>query len=198
MSDPSRNPWLTAPPIATDDLPATPPVRRPGASTLPRGPQAGVPEPDVTDRLPRSTARAGVALWWLGVHGGAGETTLAALTPHTRAAEHHWPMPYGYDSTRVVLVARSNARGLTAAQRAAAEWASGALDGVNVLGLVIVADAPGRLPRPLRDFAALVSGGVPNTWHIPWIEAWRTGEAAAGDLPKPVRALVADVAHIPT
>jgi hypothetical protein len=75
-----------------------------------------------------------------------------------------------------VLVARTHAHGLRSAQRAAAEWASGAVQGVVVLGLVLVADAPGRLPRVLDDFADIVGGGVPRVWDVPWIEEWRRGE----------------------
>src|SRR5690625_7783755 len=68
-----------------------------------------------------------------------------------------------------------HAHGLLATQTAATKWASGAVD-VDLLGLVLVADAPGRLSRPLRDLARLVSGGLPRVWNLPWIEAWRLGE----------------------
>jgi hypothetical protein len=50
-----------------------------------------------------------------------------------------------------------------------------------VLGLVLIADAPGRLPRVLDDFADIVGGGVPRVWDIPWIEEWRRGEAPTPD-----------------
>lgn len=133
-------------------------------------------------------------LWWLGVHGGAGESTLAQLVPGSRAAGHAWPDGYNGAPTNVVLIARSNASGLGAAQRAAIEWAAGTLPSVNLVGLVIVADAPGKLPRPLRELAHLVAGGVPQSWHVPWIEAWRLGETPALEhAPKDVRALIAAV-----
>ncbi|MBL5975505.1 MAG: hypothetical protein D3X82_17645 [Candidatus Leucobacter sulfamidivorax] len=62
---------------------------------------------------------------------------------------------------------------------------------VEVLGLAIVADAPGRLPRPLRDFARLVGGGVPRTWSVPWIESWRLGEPITlPNAPREVRRMV--------
>ena len=84
-----------------------------------------------------------------------------------------------------------SADGSRAAQAAATQWAAGLVPGVDVLGLVIVADAPGRLPRPLRDFAHLVGGGVPRTWNVPWIELWRLGEPPAlSDAPREVRRLV--------
>ena len=66
--------------------------------------------------------------------------------------------------------------GLLATQRAATQWASGLVPNVELLGLVLVADAPGRTPRPLRDFAYVVAGGLPRTWTVPWIEPWRLGE----------------------
>lgn len=82
-------------------------------------------------------------------------------------------------------------RGLRAAQAAATQWASGIVPHVEVLGLVIVSDAPGRLPRPLREFAQLVSGGLPRTWTVPWIDSWRLGETPTlADSPRAVRRLV--------
>jgi len=94
-------------------------------------------------------------------------------------------------SARVVLTARSNLRGLRAAQVAATQWASGLVPHVQVLGLVVIADAPGRLPRPLREYAQLVSGGVPRTWTLPWIETWRLGETPElATSPREVRRLV--------
>ncbi|MBX9244627.1 hypothetical protein ICW40_07365 [Actinotalea ferrariae] len=94
----------------------------------------------------------------------------------------------------MVLVARPHASGLRAAQKAATHWAAGALPDVQLLGLVIVADAPGRLPRPLRELAALVSGGVPQTWQVPWIESWRLGDdVALESAPREVRRLIADL-----
>jgi hypothetical protein len=65
---------------------------------------------------------------------------------------------------------------------------------VELLGLVVVADAPGRLPRPLRDLAELVGGGVPRTWTVPWVEEWRLGhEASLPDAPRQVRHLVKEL-----
>jgi len=92
-----------------------------------------------------------------------------------------------------VLAARMHAHGLLATQTAATKWASGAVD-VDLLGLVLVADAPGRLSRPLRDLARLVSGGLPRVWNLPWIEAWRLGEPPSLEfIPKAVRAMVTDL-----
>jgi hypothetical protein len=74
-----------------------------------------------------------------------------------------------------VLVARSSATGLRAAQLAARDWASGARP-VQLLGLVVIADAPGRRPPVLADYEQVIAGAVPALWQIEWHEPWRLGE----------------------
>jgi hypothetical protein len=70
---------------------------------------------------------------------------------------------------------------------------------VQLLGLVAVADAPGRLPRPLRDLLRLVSGGVPRMWEMPWVESWRLGDPPTpSTLPPAYAQLAADLRHIVT
>jgi hypothetical protein len=118
--------------------------------------------------------------WWLGCHGGAGVTSLGAAVPGGADASRCWPLSAA-GRQRIVLVARSHPTGLHAAQLAARQWASGVLPGVELLGLVVVSDAPGRLPPPLRDLVRLVSGGVPRTWTVPWSEAWRLGQPSPRD-----------------
>jgi len=191
------NPWITGPDRAADPEPETPatPTRR-TPRTGPAAPQAGVPAPDTADRLPRWSQAWPAKVWWLGVHGGAGESTLAALAQDTRAAQHGWPIADPPNiATNVVLVARSNYQGLTAAQRAATEWASGALGkSVTLAGLVLIADAPGRLPKPLRDLQQVVGGGLPRVWTLPWVDAWRLGPADPSPLlPKAFRELFAEL-----
>ena len=180
----TQNPWTRQQPPAEGPQPQAPgPSERP-ADVTPRGPSApqhGVPAPAEDQRLPKFAIPAADTLWWLGVHGGAGETTMSLLLPGTRAANHRWPIPPPPVPTPVILVARTHGSGLRAAQRAAIEWASGVVQGVAVLGLVLIADAPGRLPRVLDDFADIVGGGVPRVWDIPWIEEWRRGEAPTPD-----------------
>lgn len=147
------------------------------ALTGPAGPQPWVDPPPVGLSRRTLDAHTSARLWWVGVHGGAGESTLAALLPDSRAAGHAWPeLPAPSNGWRVpvVLVARSNIAGLTAAEHAATEWAAGTLPSVELLGLVVLADAPGRLPRSLRDLTSLVAGGVPRCWQLPWVESWRT------------------------
>lgn len=189
----SRNRWVTF--GAAPEEEPTPAVEEPPAF-VPTGatrPQLSVPQPDHADRLPRWNV-SGITpdYWWLGVHGGAGETSLARLDKHTRAAEHHWPITAS--GSTVVLVARSNVSGLRAAQLAATEWASGTVPGIRVAGLAVLADAPGRLPKEIREFARVVGGGVPHLWHFPWIEAWRFSHDVPSDqLPKEVRTVLDQV-----
>ncbi|WP_062436419.1 hypothetical protein [Herbidospora daliensis] len=86
----------------------------------------------------------------------------------------------------MVLVARTHASGLRAAQAAARQWSAAAVpEGVTVLGLVAVADAPGRLPRPLRELLPLVGDGLPQVWELPWVEPLRHGDPhVAASLPR--------------
>lgn len=177
----TQNPWTRQQSQQPNQGPPQAPETSPrAADQTPRGPSApqyGVPAPAENERLPKFAIPVADTLWWVGVHGGSGETTMSLLLPGTRAAAHRWPIPPPPVPTPVILVARTHGSGLRAAQRAATEWASGVVQGVAVLGLVLIADAPGRLPRVLDDFADIVGGGVPRVWDIPWIEEWRRGEA---------------------
>lgn len=191
----SKNRWVTLGAETIDEpVPAIaeePPFIPTGATR----PQLSVPQPDQADRLPRrNTTGREPRFWWLGVHGGAGETSLARLDKNTRAAEHNWPLTAV--GSVIALVARSNIPGLRAARLAATEWASGSLPGIHVAGLVVMADAPGRLPKEIRDFARVVGGGVPHMWHFPWVDGWRHGhEIAIEELPKEARTTLEQV-HI--
>lgn len=190
-----EHPWLKAAaqlspaavvPPAPVELPPVPVVA---------GPQYGVPVPDRADRLPQRPTPYTATVWWLGVSGGAGESTLAALAQGSRPAEHAWPIPETPGIlNRVVLVARTNFAGLTAAQRAATEWASGVLGGgVQLEGLALIPDIPGRLPKELRDLAQVVSGGVPHTWSLPWVDAWRFAPVNRVDLDRGFAAMFKDL-----
>ncbi len=191
------NPWVRKSPGAEPapvivEAPAEPGPKPASVTT----PQDGVPVPDQADRLPQRKTPHGATIWWLGVTGGAGESTLASLARGSRSADHAWPIPENRGSLcRVVLVARTNYAGLAAAQRAAIEWASGVLgDAVRVDGLVLIPDMPGRMPKELRHLAQVVSGGLPHTWSLPWVDAWRFGPLdPAADLPKEFHALLADL-----
>jgi hypothetical protein len=197
MTD-SGNPWIpraAAPATGQTAQPVMLPTRELG----PTLPQSGVSAPDVADRLPRRETSAQAAMWWVGAHGGAGESTLAMLAQGTRAAGHAWPVPLGRGTYhRVTVVARSNYTGLIAAQRAAIEWAAHTLGpDVQLSGLVLVADAPGRRPKELARLEQLVAGGYPKVWHMPWVEEWRFAPANTLPIPAPYRALLASLRLTP-
>lgn len=184
----------TSTPGAPQSLfPSEPPPPVTGAA----GPQTSVTPPapgqgGLALRMVRPTA----TLWVVGAHGGAGETSIAALNPAWEATDHAWPTPSELAARcPSVLVARTHAAGVRAAQKALTQWASGALGhNTQLLGLVLVADAPGRIPKPLRELAAHVSGGAPRTWHVSWMEAWRLGEDPAESAHlKPLRKLITDL-----
>jgi hypothetical protein len=170
-------PWIRHP-DGPEELPSPPePVNMVKLPVLtgPAAPQPGVPQPDAEMQLPQVRHALGAELWWAGAHGGAGESILASLAPTWRAAGHAWPYHEDGSTARVVLVCRSHASGLLHAQAALTQWAAGLVLGVELLGLVVVADAPGRLPKPLRDLTDLVTGGAPRAWRVGWQEKWRQG-----------------------
>ncbi|WP_372459682.1 DUF6668 family protein [Agromyces cavernae] len=193
MTDP-MNPWVSRPAFTPAPETQNP---SPDVPTLsgPIAPQHGIPVPDRVDQLPTLQHPMSSELWWVGTHGGAGETSLAGLVPGWAAASHGWPqVPSSTLRSRVVLVCRSNVSGLRSAQAAAQQWAAGMVPFADVLGLVVVADAPGRLPKPLRELVQLVGGGVPRLWTVPWIESWRLGGSfSLPDAPRDVRQLVDDL-----
>ncbi|GAB3266982.1 hypothetical protein GCM10027425_33550 [Alteromonas gracilis] len=118
-------------------------------------------------------------LWVMGVHGGAGESTVSRLLREP-ATEGRWPQ---YGSAPVLLVARTHVHGLLRLQEVATAWAAGQLPTGTVVGALLVADAPGRMPRPLRDLAQVVAGGVPHLWRLEWSEEMRTHDPADDTLP---------------
>ena len=167
------NPWINQ--LKAFESPEVQAVEPDVPTTGPDMPQNGIPAPDKIDQLPTRTQVGSSLVWCLGAHGGAGESTLAELNGQWRAAGHAWPQSADGTPLKVVLVARTSGRGLRAAQKAATQWASGLAPATDLLGLVLVADAPGRLPKPLRELSQLLSGGVPRVWTLPWVEEWRLG-----------------------
>jgi hypothetical protein len=93
----------------------------------------------------------------------------------------------------VVAVCRTSAASLEKARRFGAGWNEGRLGESALWGLVVMADAPGTLPKVLRDLAKLVLGGFPRVWRVPWVEAWRRGAAPGDRAPAEVRRLSRDL-----
>jgi hypothetical protein len=178
------NPWITGPAPATE--PEVAPtgtaaqLHLPPPATITK-PLPGIVQPDAADRLGHRTVTGTATVWVTGVHGGAGESRLSNVLDGARPTEHAWPiLEDGFSKPAVLLVCRSDMRGLKAAQNALIQWASGAAPAADLLGLAVLADAPGKLPKALRDFAHLVGGGAPRRWILPWVEAWRAADVTAG------------------
>ena len=147
------------------------------ARLRPTSPQSGVPPVSHGSGASFRYVAANAGPWLLGAHGGAGTSALVNLIPGAVDADRSWPIPRSLTPSRVLVVTRSNASGLLAAQRLATQWASGTVPRVDLLGLLVVADAPGRRPRALRDLERLVIGGFPKSWEMPWLESWRFEES---------------------
>lgn len=139
----------------------------------------GVGAPALRARLPHVPAQGGAkTIHWVGVHGGAGESTLAQALPGSVAAGRGWPIApsslFNYlPSVPVVLVARSHGAGLVAAQSALQEWASGLAQPAHLVGLIVIADSPEKLPKELRALQKIVAGGAPIFWQLPYISSLR-------------------------
>jgi hypothetical protein len=122
---------------------------------------------------PPAAQEAAVTL--LGTHGGSGAGCLSALLPRADLGEKGWSCAGIHP---VVLVCRSSHRGLTSAQDHAREHRDGDCGrNVPLLGAVVVAASPGRVPTPLRRLEQLLSGALPVLGHVPWMDAWRLGPA---------------------
>ena len=142
--------------------------------------------------------QAARALLWLSAHGGSGATTLQAATGLGSEDAHLLPIANALCPVPVLVVARTHAHGLICAQKLAGQAASSGLalaTAHRLAGLVLVADAPGKLPKPLAELAQLVSGGYPRAWRVPYVEAWRLGEPpSAANTPGAVARIGQDLA----
>jgi hypothetical protein len=126
-------------------------------------------------KRPRTAARGRSRedVGWVKAHGGSGATSLVEALGGVDVGAR-WPEPARGEPYRVVLVGRTSARGLRSVSRALGELNDGnAPQGLELLAVVLVADAPGRLPIGLlRRIRVLRS--VARVHRVPWIPAWRT------------------------
>lgn len=171
---PTENHWLA---------PSGPsvPIPPPPAVAAGRHWEPGVSGLTVRRRIRRSTVDGAPLLWTVGAHGGAGTSTWAHILGVGDAGAS-WPQHV--NPTRalsVVVCCRSTVAGLRAAQDVAIEWAAGALPG-QLVGLVVGADTPGRLPRELRDQLQITSGAFPHCIFVPWQAQWRFARETENDV----------------
>lgn len=197
----SPNPWVTRTDTANEqDAPGEdrPPVRGGAAFGGVATPVAGVPHVDRADQLPQFEANHQVDLWVVGAHGGAGESVVATWLDEVaesaatvRASDHRWPLSETAPPA-AVLVSRTNGYGLARARLAAREWASSQVS-VDLVGLILVADAPGRLLPPLRQQIKQLRGVVPHLWVVPYLAHLRLEASTTSPLPPRAARVVRDV-----
>lgn len=180
MTEP-RNPFLPPPvevppaevvepdPVLGDQVEVT------GPSSPVHRPRSGMNTPAaLISDAPVSVPMGGVAL--VGLHGGAGVSNLNALLGDSVVdAGTQMPAanPYVPGRPRVLLVARTHARGLSAAEEITTAWSHRELPDLDVIGLVLVDDGP-KLSAATRQAVSRLLRMTPHGWHIPWVEAWRT------------------------
>ncbi|MGV9661989.1 hypothetical protein ACWDUL_19940 [Nocardia niigatensis] len=124
-------------------------------------------------------------VWLVGVHGGAGVSSLAASLSWAGDAGQRWPARIGLagdlDSPLVVLVGRSHLRGVNALHRALlAHQARATPAGSQVVGVVTVSDSARPLPIPVaqrrEEMEGLAVALGARTWRLGWLEQWRALE----------------------
>jgi hypothetical protein len=117
----------------------------------------------------------------VGTHGGAGTSTVARLL-NALDSGCDWPeAPYGV-RVNVVLTARTSATGLMAASRTLAGYcAHGYPEFAHLAGFVLVADAPGRLPKELNRRITILSSAT-MVYRLPWVREWRLSEVGPDPL----------------
>ena len=141
---------------------------RQGPEIWVRGPMVP-PEPTPASATPRRHSFV-----FVGTHGGTGVSTLATVYG-SHDCGPDWP-PGPDDPLSVLLVGRTHATGLRSVQRTLEVFRDGeAPAGLDLDAVVLVADAPGRLPRPLEGHIRVIEESV-DVHHVPWVPAWRLGD----------------------
>lgn len=164
FDEPNDEEGTAAAPVIDDSLPDRVIAHDP--------PISNVTAPDITDRLPFIEVPETRPVAVIGTHGGAGATALTACdTELFFDCGTAWPKTERHQAC--ILVARTSARGLQSLQTALQQWAAAETPPVDLLGVVLIADAPGKLPKPLKELMQVVTGGAPRTWQLPWDPAMR-------------------------
>lgn len=124
---------------------------------------------------------------WIATHGGAGSSTLATVFGGHDAGRD-WPRPDRGEPASVLLVGRTHAAGLDAVSHTLDIFRRGdAPPGLDLDAIVLVADAPGRLPRQLTQRIKVINSVI-DVYRVPWMPAWRTGDLN-GPLPREAASL---------
>ncbi|KIF01413.1 hypothetical protein PL81_35570 [Streptomyces sp. RSD-27] len=147
-----------------------------GAAAPPGGISTASPQALPGKEVPTAPPSAGVAAFsWMNAHGGAGASTLARVFGGFDAGSR-WPDQAAGVPGKVLLVARTHASGLQAVSQVMDMIRQDKQpSGTFVQAVVLVADAPGRLPAELAKRIKVISSVV-EIHRVPWMPAWRLGD----------------------
>ncbi|MGW8673154.1 hypothetical protein [Streptomyces niveus] len=162
----------------------------PAAVVAPPGTAVGAVHAAPAAPAPRAPSpHRGERIAWVNAHGGGGASTLAHALGGADLGTR-WPEPADGEPGDVLLVARTHAGGIRAASQALNALRMGDHpDGLRLVAVVLVADAPGRLPRQLGQRVRVLRSAA-EVHRVPWVPAWRLGDEV-DPLPRDVRALAA-------
>lgn len=131
----------------------------------------------------------------MGIHGGAGATTVAALLgdgatevgqswPISQNAwtGSAWPIP-------VIAVARTDHTGLAATDRFIRSWANGQLTGSQLSALVLIEAGP-RTSDARKKATKRLLRMVPRGTHIPWMDSWLDAPPDPARLPGRIKRII--------
>ncbi|MCZ4610295.1 hypothetical protein O3S80_42355 [Streptomyces sp. Lzd4kr] len=160
-------------------VPKRRPSRRPPAAA-----ELGAPPRRTGAQRGRSRSEVG----WVKAHGGAGASTLAEAVGGVDIGGR-WPRPSAGEPSRFLIVGRTNAHGLQSVSRVLGALEEGnASPKLELLGVVLVADAPGLLPLSLLRRIRVIRS-VTHVHRVPWIPAWRVGDEPT-TLPRQLASLI--------
>jgi len=176
------------------------------------------PPPPQRQLLVRQHSAAGEArpAWlFVAAHGGSGAALLARLSwqPYETAvavgetaersaeelafgvnAGRAWPNPALEPTNLAVVVCQTTMRGLAWARDLATQYLAGCVPaGLQLLGVVTVADQPGRLPAPLAGARHLLTGVYAHVWPAPYVPEYRLLTRLPAEPCPPTHPAVADV-----
>ena len=144
--------------------------------------QPGCPWPEPPAEPPaRASDDEPCPVFVVGAHGGSGTSTVARLL-NALDSGCTWPEPPYGARVNVVLTARTSAAGLMAASRTLAGYcAHGYPQSAHLAGFVLVADAPGRLPKELNRRITILASAT-MVYRLPWVREWRLSEVTPDPL----------------
>lgn len=131
----------------------------------------------------------------MGLHGGAGATTLAALLgdgatdvgrawpiSHNPWTAKAWPIP-------VIAVALNDYTGLRAADTFVRSWATEQLTGSHLSALVLI-DAGPRISDARKKSTKRLLRMVPRGTHLPWMDSWLDAPPDPARLPVRIKRII--------